>query len=72
MPKSGPDTKAPAPAAPRRMGRPTGSNSAHPILLAAKRLFLEAGFEGVNLERVGEAAGVTRQTVYNLDRKSVV
>lgn len=66
MPKSGPDTRAPTPATPRRMGRPAGSNSARPILLAAKRLFLEAGFEGVNLERVGEVAGVTRQTVYNL------
>ena len=66
MPKSGPDEKATAPAAPRRMGRPAGSNSARPILLAAKRLFLEAGFEGVSLERVGQAAGVSRQTVYNL------
>ena len=48
------------------MGRPTGSNSTRPLLLAAKRLFLEAGFEGVNLERVAREAGVTRQTVYNL------
>lgn len=35
------------------------------ILTAAKRLFLEFGYDGVNLERVGEAAGVSRQTVYN-------
>jgi len=48
------------------MGRPAGSNSTRPLLLAAKRLFLEAGFEGVNLERVAREAGVTRQTVYNL------
>ena len=35
------------------------------ILDAARRLFLEAGFGGVNLEQVGRAAGVSRQTVYN-------
>ncbi|MCJ2072466.1 TetR/AcrR family transcriptional regulator [Methylobacterium sp. J-030] len=35
------------------------------ILDAARRLFLEAGYEGVNLEQVGQAAGVSRQTVYN-------
>lgn len=66
VPNKGPDKTVPAPAASRRMGRPAGTNSTRPILLAAKRLFLEAGFEGVNLERVGAAAGVTRQTVYNL------
>lgn len=48
------------------MGRPLGSNSTRPLLLAAKGLFLERGFEGVNLERVARAAGVSRQTVYNL------
>lgn len=66
MPGSGRDETAPAPAAPRRMGRPAGSNSARPLLLAAKQLFLERGFEGVNLERVARTAGVSRQTVYNL------
>jgi AcrR family transcriptional regulator len=35
------------------------------ILDAAQRLFLDAGFDGVNLEQVGRAAGVSRQTVYN-------
>jgi len=35
------------------------------ILDAAHRLFLKAGFDGVNLEQVGRAAGVSRQTVYN-------
>lgn len=49
-----------------RAGRPAGNNAAPAILQAAKLLFLEAGFDGVNLERVGTAAGVTRQTVYNL------
>lgn len=49
-----------------RPGRPAGNNASPAILQAAKQLFLEAGFDGVNLERVGELAGVTRQTVYNL------
>ena len=49
-----------------RPGRPQGSNASSSILRAAKRLFLNAGFDGVSLEAVGEAAGVTRQTVYNL------
>ncbi len=49
-----------------RPGRPAGNNASPAILRAAKLLFLENGFDGVNLERVGEAAGVTRQTVYNL------
>jgi TetR/AcrR family transcriptional regulator of autoinduction and epiphytic fitness len=35
------------------------------ILDAAQRLFLEAGYDEVNLNEVGRAAGVTRQTVYN-------
>jgi AcrR family transcriptional regulator len=35
------------------------------ILDAAHRLFLESGFDAVNLEQVGRAAGVSRQTVYN-------
>ena len=66
MPGKDGNETAQARAAPRRMGRPVGSNSTRPILLAAKRLFLERGFEGVNLERVARAAGVSRQTVYNL------
>lgn len=49
-----------------RPGRPQGNNASSAILRAAKRLFLNAGFDGVSLEAVGEAAGVTRQTVYNL------
>lgn len=35
------------------------------ILDAAQRLFLKAGYDGVNLEQVARAAGVSRQTVYN-------
>ena len=44
-------------------GGPDGTSQA--ILDAAQRLFLQAGYEGVNLDQVGRAAGVTRQTVYN-------
>ncbi|MER6442611.1 TetR/AcrR family transcriptional regulator [Streptomyces sp. NPDC001185] len=35
------------------------------ILSAAKELFLEDGYDGVNLERIAMHAGVARQTVYN-------
>lgn len=54
------------PRARSKAGRPAGTNASQAILQVAKQLFLEAGFDGVNLERVGVAAGVTRQTVYNL------
>lgn len=43
----------------------SGKPSTVAILDAAQRLFLEAGYDGVNLEQVGQAAGVSRQTVYN-------
>lgn len=35
------------------------------ILAAARTLFLGAGYDGVNLDQVAEAARVSRQTVYN-------
>ncbi len=41
------------------------SASSRAIQDAAQRLFLEAGYDGVNLEQIGRAAGVSRQTVYN-------
>ncbi len=41
------------------------SSSADAILAGARRLFLADGYDGVNLERIAEAAGVSRQTVYN-------
>ena len=41
-------------------------DTADAVLAAARALFLRAGYDGVNLHQVGEAAGVTRQTVYNL------
>jgi TetR/AcrR family transcriptional regulator of autoinduction and epiphytic fitness len=45
--------------------RPRKKPSADAILVSAKRLFLAEGYDGVNLERIAEAAGVSRQTVYN-------
>ncbi len=42
-----------------------GVDTSIAILDAARRLFLEAGYDGVNLDQVGRAAGVSRQTVYN-------
>lgn len=40
-------------------------DAAAAILDAAQGLFVEGGYDGVSLEQVGRAAGVTRQTVYN-------
>jgi AcrR family transcriptional regulator len=45
--------------------RSDAARSEDAILAAARTLFLEAGFEGVNLEAIAAAAGVSRQTVYN-------
>jgi AcrR family transcriptional regulator len=46
-------------------GRADARRSEDAILAAARTLFLDAGYDGVNLDRVAEAAGVSRQTVYN-------
>lgn len=45
--------------------RADAQRSEDAILAAARTLFLDAGYDGVNLDRVAEAAGVSRQTVYN-------
>jgi len=45
--------------------RKRSTNSVAAIVGAAKRLFLEFGYDGVNLETVADTAGVSRQTVYN-------
>ena len=42
-----------------------GPASEKKILAAAKELFLSDRYDGVNLERVADRAGVSRQTVYN-------
>ncbi|HLY87929.1 MAG TPA: TetR/AcrR family transcriptional regulator [Acetobacteraceae bacterium] len=41
------------------------SGSSAPILGAAQQLFLASGYDGLDLDLVGKAAGVSRQTVYN-------
>ncbi|MHB8508624.1 MAG: TetR/AcrR family transcriptional regulator [Candidatus Dormibacteria bacterium] len=48
------------------MSTTRGQATRHGVLEAAARLFLDRGYHGVGLEVVAEAAGVTRQTVYNL------
>ncbi|MDP2245172.1 TetR/AcrR family transcriptional regulator [Pseudomonas sp.] len=45
--------------------RADAARSEDAILTAARTLFLEAGYDGVNLDQVAAAAGVSRQTVYN-------
>ncbi|WP_113702533.1 TetR/AcrR family transcriptional regulator [Nonomuraea lactucae] len=42
------------------------SGTALKILDASKVLFLDHGYDGVNLDRIAAHAGVARQTVYNL------
>ncbi len=47
-------------------GRPPGAaGSEEAILDAARALFLQAGYDGVNLERLAAHAGLSRQTLYN-------
>lgn len=45
--------------------RADAQRSEDAILAAARTLFLDTGYDGVNLDRVAETAGVSRQTVYN-------
>ncbi|RXS85676.1 TetR/AcrR family transcriptional regulator [Streptomyces sp. TM32] len=53
---------APSQSARQGKGRP---RSRLKILAAAKALFLQDGYDGVNLDRVAAQAEVARQTVYN-------
>lgn len=45
--------------------RADAARSEDAILSAARTLFLRSGYDGVNLDQVAAAAGVSRQTVYN-------
>ncbi|MDO8295228.1 MAG: TetR/AcrR family transcriptional regulator [Caulobacter sp.] len=45
--------------------RADAQRSEDAILAAARILFLDGGYDGVNLDQVAEVAGVSRQTVYN-------
>jgi AcrR family transcriptional regulator len=53
------------PGAGRSERRRRRTASEEKILAAAKELFLADRYDGVNLERIAERAGVSRQTVYN-------
>jgi len=44
--------------------RPEGSSGSS-IIRAARNLFLEKGYDGVNLDAIARAAGCARQTLYN-------
>lgn len=45
---------------------PSGSSeSAAAILTAARRLFLDHGYDAVSMDQIAHAAGVSRQTVFN-------
>lgn len=47
------------------MSRGAGGDLRKSLLEAARRLFVEHGYNGVGLEMVAKDVGVTRQTVYN-------
>jgi TetR/AcrR family transcriptional repressor of mexJK operon len=53
---------APKPNAP---GRPKDLGKRAAILDAAKRLFVEQGYEGVSMDQIAAAAGVSKLTVYS-------
>ena len=62
-PKSAP-TRVPAPKA-AGPGRPKDLGKRASILEAAKRLFLEQGYQGVSMDQIAAAAGVSKLTVYS-------
>jgi len=60
--------KNPAAAAPARSpgpGRPKDLGKRASILDAAKRLFLEQGYQGVSMDQIAGEAGVSKLTVYS-------
>lgn len=48
-----------------RRGRGAAARSQQVILAAARALFLERGFDAVSMDDIAQAAGVSRQTVFN-------
>lgn len=56
---------APKPPAGPGPGRPKSQKKRLAILAAAKRLFLQAGFDGTSVEQIAAAAGVSKLTVYS-------
>ncbi len=52
-------------ARPAGPGRPKDLGKRAAILLAAKRLFVQHGFEGVSMDQIATEAGVSKLTVYS-------
>lgn len=59
MPPEPAQTASPGP------GRPKSAKKRSAILDAAGQLFLEAGFDGVSMDQIAAAAGVSKLTVYS-------
>ena len=55
----------PPPARSAGPGRPKDLAKRASILAAAKRLFLEQGYQGVSMDQIAAAAGVSKLTVYS-------
>ena len=54
------------PAPPRStLGRPKDPAKRAAILASAKQLFAEHGFDGVSMDQIAQAAGVSKLTVYS-------
>ncbi|WP_372018279.1 TetR/AcrR family transcriptional regulator [Pseudoxanthomonas sp. 10H] len=64
-PKHAPANASPAPAKAAGPGRPKDLGKRASILEAAKRLFLEQGYQGVSMDQIATAAGVSKLTVYS-------
>lgn len=64
-PKHAPANAAPAAAKAAGPGRPKDLGKRASILEAAKRLFLDQGYQGVSMDQIATAAGVSKLTVYS-------
>jgi AcrR family transcriptional regulator len=51
-------------APPGKVGRPLSVAAGRAIIAATESVLAEAGYGGLNIERVAQRAGVTRQTIY--------
>lgn len=47
------------------IGRPKDPHKRHAILEAARKLFLELGYEGSSMDKIAKSAGVSKLTVYS-------
>ncbi|AKC86265.1 TetR/AcrR family transcriptional regulator [Pseudoxanthomonas suwonensis] len=56
---------SPTPTRPAGPGRPKDLGKRASILEAAKRLFIEQGYQGVSMDQIAAAAGVSKLTVYS-------